>query len=100
MMKRYVVAVLVGVMALVSISCKSQSSQTLVGKWRQIESTDQMEFRADGVFHGQMKYGRMRVEKPIQGTYFVEGNHINFKLDNEPPMTWDYKFSGETLTVS
>jgi uncharacterized protein (DUF2147 family) len=86
---------------LVPIAASSAAeSAVLVGKWRELNGKDVIEFKKDGHFAGTMAYGMDRMQRAVSGTYFVVKKKISIKLNDSSPMTWEYEFTDGKLIIT
>ncbi len=73
------------------------NGSSLVGKWIAIDGQETIDFGSDSKFRGRLKYGSGQQPKNLTGSYFTEGNKIAFTVDQDHPMTWEFKMAGDEV---
>ncbi len=87
------------------LSCAAKPEQRLIGKWQEATGKETIEFLKDRSFQGVMLWDLNKTLVNTTGTYAVEGDTVNLRLDkpgNLAPMTLKFKFSGSNneLTIT
>lgn len=81
-------------------ACKHAPEAALIGRWQEINGTDVIEFRPDGSFSGNMKYGVGGQPRDLEGKYLVAGDSISIDLGDNYPMTWKFQQADDRLVVT
>ena len=98
-MKRRVCKVLCTALSLgVFLAAGCGAKTGIVGKWHEVNGTDQIEFTSDGTFAGTMKYGSVLTE--VHGTYFTSDNMLSINLGDNRPLTVKWNLSDGFLVLT
>lgn len=81
-------------------ACKRAPEAALTGRWQEINGSDVIEFRPDGSFGANMKYGMGGQPRDLSGKYFVAGDSVSIDLGDNSPMTWKFQQTDDRLVVT